>query len=120
MLPVQPPALWLGLRSCLTGLARDIAEFSKYKSSRRCKESAHQQTQPTNAHSLLINSRPHHPLAMKFTSTLVSLAALFSVASADVVRFNTIYDNPSASLNTVACSDGANGLITKGFSTFAS
>ena len=57
---------------------------------------------------------------MKFTSTLVSLAALFSVASADVVRFNTIYDNPSASLNTVACSDGANGLITKGFSTFNS
>ncbi len=57
---------------------------------------------------------------MKFTSTLVSLAALFSVASADVVRFNTFYDNPQTSLNNVACSDGVNGLITKGFSTFAS
>ena len=57
---------------------------------------------------------------MKFTSTIISLAALFSVASADVVRFNTFYDNPSTSLNNVACSDGPNGLVTKGFSTFGS
>ena len=57
---------------------------------------------------------------MKFTSTIISLAALFSVASADVVRFNTFYDNPSTSLNNVACSDGPNGLVTKGFPTFGS
>ncbi|KAN0137829.1 Cerato-platanin [Lactarius tabidus] len=51
---------------------------------------------------------------MKFTSTIISLAALFSVASADirVVRYNTIYDNPNYSLNGVACSNGNNGLVT--------
>jgi len=57
---------------------------------------------------------------MKFTSTIISLAALFSVASADIVRFNTFYDNPSTSLNNVACSNGDNGLVTKGFPTFGS
>ncbi|KAN0137833.1 protein SnodProt1 [Lactarius tabidus] len=57
---------------------------------------------------------------MKFTSTIISLAALFSVASADIVRFNTFYDNPGTSLNNVACSNGKNGLVTKGFPTFGS
>ncbi|KAN0137863.1 protein SnodProt1 [Lactarius tabidus] len=50
---------------------------------------------------------------MKFTSIIISLAALFSVASADVVRYNTFYDNPGTSLNNVACSNGKNGLVTK-------
>lgn len=57
---------------------------------------------------------------MKFTSTIISLAALFSVASADIVRFNTFYDNPGTSLNNVACSNGVNGLVTKGFTDFGS
>lgn len=57
---------------------------------------------------------------MKFTSTIISLAALFSVASADIVRYNTFYDNPGTSLNDVACSNGDNGLVTKGFATFGS
>jgi hypothetical protein len=59
---------------------------------------------------------------MKFTSTIISLAALFSVASADieVVRYNTFYDNSQTSLNNVACSNGRNGLVTKGFPTFGS
>ena len=59
---------------------------------------------------------------MKLTSTIISLAALFSVASADteVVRFNTFYDNSQTSLNNVACSNGRNGLVTKGFPTFGS
>jgi hypothetical protein len=50
---------------------------------------------------------------MKFTSIIISLAALFSVASADVVRYNTFYDNPGTSMNNVACSNGKNGLVTK-------
>ena len=54
---------------------------------------------------------------MKFASTIFSLAALFSVASADIVRYNTIYDNPSFPLNDVACSNGPNGLATAGFPT---
>ncbi|KAH9174936.1 immunomodulatory protein [Lactarius sanguifluus] len=57
---------------------------------------------------------------MKLASTIISLAAFFSVASADNVRFNTFYDNPQASLNNVACSNGNNGLVTKGFPTFGS
>ncbi len=56
---------------------------------------------------------------MKLTSTLISLAALFSVASADIVRYNTFYDNPSTSMNNVACSNGDNGLVTR-YPTFGS
>ncbi|KAI0697243.1 Cerato-platanin [Cytidiella melzeri] len=36
------------------------------------------------------------------------------------VSWDTIYDNSGDSLNNVACSDGANGLITKGYTTFGS
>ncbi|KAI9437786.1 Cerato-platanin [Lactarius psammicola] len=57
---------------------------------------------------------------MKLTSAIVSLAALFSVASADNVRYNTFYDNPDLSLNNVACSNGENGLVTRGYPTFGS
>jgi hypothetical protein len=65
---------------------------------------------------------------MKFTSTIIALAALFSVSAASPtappsvqpVRFNTFYDNAKQGLNNVACSDGANGLLTKGFTTFDS
>jgi hypothetical protein len=56
---------------------------------------------------------------MKFTSTIISLAALFSVASAETVRHNPIFDNAWSSLNTVACSNGAHGLVDK-FPTFGS
>ena len=52
---------------------------------------------------------------MKFSSTILSLAALFSIASADTVRYNSFYDNPSTSLDDVACSNGPNGLLTAGF-----
>jgi hypothetical protein len=63
---------------------------------------------------------------MKLTSNFISLAAklaaIFSVAPAVIepVRFNDFYDNNSTSLNNVACSNGANGLVTKGFTTFGS
>jgi hypothetical protein len=64
----------------------------------------------------------HHIFTMKLTSTFISLAALFSVASADIepVRFNDFYDCGATSLNDVACSNGPNGLVTKGFPTFGS
>ena len=48
---------------------------------------------------------PNHILTMKFASTLLSLAALFSVVSADTVRYNKIYDDSSNSLDGVACSN---------------
>ena len=58
---------------------------------------------------------------MKFTSAIITLAALFSLAAADtqIVRYNTFYDNPATSMNNVACSNGANGLVGK-FPTFGS
>ena len=36
------------------------------------------------------------------------------------VTFDQTYDNAGQSLATVACSNGANGLLTKGFTTFGS
>lgn len=57
---------------------------------------------------------------MKLISIITPLVALFSVSSAVDVRYDTTYDNPQASLSTVACSDGANGLLTKGYTTFGS
>ena len=68
----------------------------------------------------------NHILTMKFTSTIISLAALFSVAyagptpSTNIVRYNSLYDTPTTLLNNVACSNGNNGLITGGSSTFES
>ena len=51
-----------------------------------------------------------------------ALALLFTTAAAQGVTlsYDTAYDDASTSLATVACSDGANGLLTKGFSTFGS
>ena len=68
---------------------------------------------------------------MKFASTIIALAALFSVAVAsptsraspttvEPVRPNNFYDNIDQSLSNVACSDGVNGLLTKGYTTFGS
>jgi hypothetical protein len=47
--------------------------------------------------------------------------ALILVPSAVVgyqISYDTIYDKSNNSLNTVACSDGSNGLLTKGFKTY--
>ncbi|KAG6890066.1 hypothetical protein C0992_003164 [Termitomyces sp. T32_za158] len=57
---------------------------------------------------------------MKFTSILSSLILLPALALADDVTFDQIYDEGTESLNFVACSDGLNGLETKGFTTFSS
>jgi hypothetical protein len=59
---------------------------------------------------------------MKLTSTIISLSALFSVACAvtEPVRPNSFYDNGQTSMNNVACSNGPNGLVTKGYPTFGS
>ena len=63
---------------------------------------------------------------MKFSSTVITLAALISISVAfptspttvQPVRANSYYNNATQSLNNVACSDGTNGLVTRGFSTF--
>ena len=51
---------------------------------------------------------------MKFSSIITALAAAASATASTVsVSYDTTYDSASGSLTTVACSDGANGLITK-------
>ncbi|KAA1477715.1 Cerato-platanin [Dentipellis sp. KUC8613] len=66
---------------------------------------------------------------MKFTLALVfsvlsTLAAALpaeDIPTATVnVRYDQTYDNSGESLSVVACSDGPNGLLTKGFTTFGS
>jgi hypothetical protein len=95
----------------LAALAQVLVESSNIKSPRKRGHSPHQLiSQRTFSNHFLT-------LTMKFTSTIISLAALFSVASAEIVRYNTIYDNPTTSMNIVACSNGDNGLVTR-FPTF--
>lgn len=36
------------------------------------------------------------------------------------ITYNTVYDNADTSLNDTACSNGVNGLITKGYTTLGS
>jgi hypothetical protein len=58
---------------------------------------------------------------MKVAILILSVALIFSsVAHAVTVSYDTVYDAPGRSLSTVACSDGANGLLTRGFTTFGS
>ncbi|TFK45633.1 Cerato-platanin [Heliocybe sulcata] len=57
---------------------------------------------------------------MKFTGLLACLVALAPVALSQQVSWDSAYDNANQSLATVACSDGVNGLMTKGYTTFGS
>jgi len=56
-------------------------------------------------------------LIMKFFAALIALPC---VALAATLSWDTTFDNNGTSLTTVACSDGMNGLITRGFTTFGS
>lgn len=56
---------------------------------------------------------------MKYLLILLVLAAT-CLAQTVLVTYDAAYDNGSTSLATVACSDGTNGLLTKGFTTFGS
>jgi hypothetical protein len=55
---------------------------------------------------------------MKYSLVLAAIS--FAIpAFAVTVSYDNTYDNPNGSLTTIACSDGANGLITRyGFNTF--
>nr|ABZ03963.1 cerato-platanin-like protein [Moniliophthora perniciosa] len=55
---------------------------------------------------------------MKFTTTIIALALAASTGAVQL-RFDNTYDNASGSMNTVACSTGANGLSQR-FPTFGS
>lgn len=47
-----------------------------------------------------------------------ALAALAAPALAVSVTYDQVYDNRQGSLSTVACSNGPNGLLTRGYKTF--
>jgi Cerato-platanin len=49
-----------------------------------------------------------------------TLLTLFSVVSAITVSYDNGYDDGTRSLSVVSCSDGANGLLTKGYTTQSS
>ncbi|KAI0668418.1 immunomodulatory protein [Trametes maxima] len=57
---------------------------------------------------------------MQFKAFALAALALVTPALGVTVSFDQTYDNGGNSLATVACSDGANGMLTKGFSTFGS
>ncbi|KAI9069533.1 Cerato-platanin [Trametes sanguinea] len=58
---------------------------------------------------------------MQFTSfTALVLAALVSSACAITVSYDETYDNPAGDLHTVTCSNGPNGMLSKGFTDFQS
>ena len=54
---------------------------------------------------------------MKFVSIIALLAAPFAI-SATRVSYDSFYDQGTQSLSTVSCSDGSNGLLTKGYKLF--
>ena len=49
---------------------------------------------------------------------LITLLATPFIASATRVSWDFFYDQGTVSLMSVACSDGSNGLLTKGYNTF--
>ncbi|KAH9948150.1 immunomodulatory protein [Amylocystis lapponica] len=60
---------------------------------------------------------------MQFMTILIALAATVlptALSQSVTVSYDQAYDVSSTSLGNVACSDGSNGLETKGFSTFGS
>ena len=50
----------------------------------------------------------------------LALLAAIPVALGTTLSYDETYDKSSGSLATVACSDGSDGLLTKGYSTFGS
>ncbi|KAG1820706.1 Cerato-platanin [Suillus variegatus] len=59
---------------------------------------------------------------MKFALVVALLSAFTLPAFGEpgYVTWDYTYGNPDASLNIVSCSNGKNGLVTKGYTTFSS
>ncbi|TFK25798.1 snodprot1 [Coprinopsis marcescibilis] len=57
---------------------------------------------------------------MKTSFATLCSALLFTFVSAQTASYDVVYDNRGGSLGSVACSDGPNGLLTRGFTTFGS
>ncbi|KAI1915201.1 hypothetical protein LOZ66_006325 [Ophidiomyces ophidiicola] len=59
-------------------------------------------------------------LAGMATAIFVPLTSAAAVAASVTLSYDTRYDNAGLDLSHVACSDGPNGLITKGYKTAGS
>ncbi|PIL33012.1 hypothetical protein GSI_04461 [Ganoderma sinense ZZ0214-1] len=60
-------------------------------------------------------------VSLSLLATLFAPTALGAATATTVsVSFDQAYDNPDTSLTTVACSDGSNGMLAKGYTTFGS
>ena len=59
---------------------------------------------------------------MKFAARIISFVAMALpiLAQTESLSYDTTYDDASLSLDYVACSDGPNGLTTKGYTTIGS
>jgi Cerato-platanin len=55
---------------------------------------------------------------MKLLSFIIPFTAILPAAYSVTVKYDSQYDNRDISLDAVACSDGKNGLLTKGYKTF--
>ncbi|KLJ10597.1 hypothetical protein EMPG_14047 [Blastomyces silverae] len=55
-------------------------------------------------------------LSILSTAALLSLSKLTLSQQVMTVAYDEVYDNANMDLLTTACSDGSNGLVTKGFS----
>ena len=62
----------------------------------------------------------HSTMALPFKLALVALLTPMALGTATTVSYDTFFDDPSANLTSVACSDGPFGLIPKGYSTLGS
>jgi hypothetical protein len=59
-------------------------------------------------------------MKLSFAAILLSAFALPAFATQVEVTYDEFYDNSATSLANVACSNGPNGLLTKGYTTFGS
>jgi hypothetical protein len=59
---------------------------------------------------------------MKISTSVIPFvfSLLPSLIRATVVSYDAAYDNQNTSLNSVACSDGSNGMQTRGYTTYGS
>jgi hypothetical protein len=89
----------------------------KYQNPLRAFSSAKRNSFPTQN---LVPSHPSHLHLPKMLSKSTFIALLTSLTTilADQIRYDPVYDNPNTPLNSVACSNGPNGLETKyGYTT---
>ena len=58
---------------------------------------------------------------MKFLTAFTAAAlTTCAVATTYTLSYDPVYDQGSTSLNAVACSDGSNGMLSHGYTTFGS